>query len=102
MRVTEFRDYLACPYRYYLRHYLQLQTVETTAEELDPATFGTLLHEVLGAFAVGPAAVSHSAAEIRAALHSILDANATVVRSRVAASRADPDGTGALAAGQVR
>jgi hypothetical protein len=74
MRVTEFRDYLACPYRYYLRHHLQLQTVETTAEELDPATFGVLLHEVLGAFAVGPAAVSHSAAEIRAALHSTLDA----------------------------
>ena len=74
MRVTEFRDYLVCPYRYYLRHHLQLRTVETTAEELDPATFGVLLHEVLGAFAVGPAATSRSAAEIRAALHSTLDA----------------------------
>ena len=48
--------------------------METTTEELQPAAFGALLHEVLGAFAVGPAAVSHSAAEIRAALHSTLDA----------------------------
>ena len=28
MRVTEFRDYLACPYRYYLRHRLRLARSE--------------------------------------------------------------------------
>ena len=29
MRVTAFRDYLACPYRYYLQHHLKLQSIDT-------------------------------------------------------------------------
>lgn len=73
MRVTEFRDYLECPYRYYLRHHLNLQTIDTTAEELGPGDFGELLHEALRAFAIGPASGSHRAVEIRDALHSSLD-----------------------------
>ncbi len=50
MRVTEFRDYLACPYRYYLRHRLELGALDDTAEELDGGQFGSLAHEVLAAF----------------------------------------------------
>lgn len=45
--VTAFRSYLACPYRFYLRHVLKLASMDDAAEELGPDTFGTLLHEVL-------------------------------------------------------
>jgi RecB family exonuclease len=50
MRVTEFRDYLACPYRYYLRHQLRLAAHGDAAEELDGGTFGSLAHNVLKMF----------------------------------------------------
>ncbi|MGQ9562296.1 MAG: PD-(D/E)XK nuclease family protein [Thermogutta sp.] len=51
IRVTQFRDYLACPYRFYLRHILGIATVNDEVEELDPATFGSLAHQVLCDFA---------------------------------------------------
>jgi ATP-dependent helicase/nuclease subunit B len=51
MRVTEFKDYLACPYRYWLRHRLRLGRVTDDALELGPADFGTLIHECLDRFA---------------------------------------------------
>jgi ATP-dependent helicase/nuclease subunit B len=50
MRVTEFRDYLACPYRYYLRHRLKLKSLDDQALELDGASFGSLAHDVLSRF----------------------------------------------------
>lgn len=50
MRVTEFRDYLTCPYRYFLRHRLKLAPLDDTIDELDGASFGSLLHDVLRAF----------------------------------------------------
>ncbi|WP_437228687.1 PD-(D/E)XK nuclease family protein [Planctomicrobium sp. SH661] len=49
-RVTEFRDYLASPYRYYLRHVLKLENVSDDLDELDGAAFGNLVHEVLKRF----------------------------------------------------
>lgn len=51
MRVTEFRDYLACPYRYWLRHRLRLAAADDQALELGAPAFGTLVHEVLDRFA---------------------------------------------------
>ncbi len=51
MRVTEFRDYLACPYRYWLRHRLRLARASDDALELGAADFGTLIHECLDRFA---------------------------------------------------
>jgi len=65
MRVTEFRDYLACPYRYYLRHRLGLKPLDDTAEELDAAAFGSLAHEVLRRFGADPIARSTDTDEIR-------------------------------------
>jgi ATP-dependent helicase/nuclease subunit B len=50
MRVTQFRDYLTCPYRFYLRHVLNLRVLNDLAEELDPLAFGSLTHDVLKAF----------------------------------------------------
>ncbi len=73
MRVTEFRDYLACPYRYYLRHQLGLDVLADKAMELDGAGFGSLAHEVLQDFAQSPAAQSTDAEEIEAYLGATLD-----------------------------
>jgi RecB family exonuclease len=50
LRVTQFRDYIACPYRFYLRHVLNLLAMADDAAELDGAEFGSLLHTVLEQF----------------------------------------------------
>jgi RecB family exonuclease len=50
LRVTQFRDYLACPYRFYLRHLKRLRRLDDRAAELDGAQFGDLAHAVLQQF----------------------------------------------------
>jgi RecB family exonuclease len=50
MKITEFRDYLACPYRYALGRLLGLEACDAASFELDPMQFGNLAHEVLCAF----------------------------------------------------
>lgn len=53
--VTSLRTWLACPYRFYLRHVLKLDSVDDRGTELDPLAFGSLVHEALGTFGVeGP------------------------------------------------
>ena len=47
MRVTEFKEYKACPYRYYLKSRLKLQAVNDADTELTAASFGNLIHQVL-------------------------------------------------------
>jgi len=73
MRVTEFRDYLACPYRYYLRHRLNLDGLDDRAAELDGGAFGSLAHEVLGSLAHPDVADSTDAERIAAFLDASLD-----------------------------
>jgi len=68
---TAFKTYLACPYRYYLKHVLGLKNLDDTAQEMDGRAFGSLLHEILGDFAGGPAAGSCDAAEIWKALQKL-------------------------------
>ena len=51
IRVTQFRDYLTCPFRFYLTHVLGMEEKDDTKVELDALDFGTLCHtalEVLG------------------------------------------------------
>jgi RecB family exonuclease len=73
MRVTEFRDYLACPYRYYLRHRLELAALSDSEHELDGGAFGSLAHEVLAEFGKDPIAPSSDEKEIFAWLSHSLD-----------------------------
>ncbi len=47
LRVTGFRDYLACPFRFYLKHALRMEPVDAAKRELDARDFGTLVHSVL-------------------------------------------------------
>lgn len=73
IRVTQFRDYLLCPYRFYLRHVLQLGTISDDVEELDPLSFGNLAHEVLCQFARSKCRNSTDADEIAEYLVRKLD-----------------------------
>ena len=45
--VTAVRDYLACPFRFYLRHVLRMEAVDAQKAELDARDFGTLTHHAL-------------------------------------------------------
>ncbi len=45
--VTEFRQYLTCPFRYFLRYRLKMEPHEESIGELDARAFGNLAHEVL-------------------------------------------------------
>ena len=47
--VTALRDWLACPFRFYLKHVLRMEHVAPEKAELDAMDFGTLLHAALQA-----------------------------------------------------
>ncbi len=72
LRVTELRDYLACPYRYYLKRRLNLQTLSDWADELDGGGFGNLLHDILREFGRSAVADSPSEREIYDELYKTL------------------------------
>lgn len=75
LSVTQFRDYLTCPFRFYLKHGLKMSHVDASGTEMDAMTFGSLLHHVLEKFATeSPAATSTDAAVIRTELHRLLEA----------------------------
>jgi hypothetical protein len=74
MRVTEFKDYLGCPYRYYLRHVLKLERLRDSAEELDGAVFGSLAHEVLSTLGKDARVAAGTADVIAGYLNAQLDA----------------------------
>ncbi len=65
MSVTAFRDYLACPYRFYLRHVLKLREEQDADAELDAPMFGNLLHDTLQLLGEGPISRSADVEEIR-------------------------------------
>lgn len=56
LRVTQFRDYLSCPYRFCLKHLLKLEGIDDTCEELEANAFGNVLHKVLERFGANKAA----------------------------------------------
>ena len=62
--VTAFRDYLRCPYRFYLRHVLRLRDEHDADVELDAGRFGDLVHATLELFGHGSAAHSSDAGQI--------------------------------------
>jgi len=48
---TTFRDYLACPLRFYLKRVLRMEPADDLAREPDARAFGTLLHDAFEAMA---------------------------------------------------
>lgn len=51
LSVTAFREFIKCPYRFYLSKIMRLETTRDDLRELDGGAFGTLAHDVLEDFA---------------------------------------------------
>jgi ATP-dependent helicase/nuclease subunit B len=47
MSVSAFKDYLACPFRFYLKHGMKMGTAEPERVEWNARDFGNVAHEVL-------------------------------------------------------
>jgi len=47
LHVTAFRDYLECPFRFYLKHVLGMDSIDDEKAELDALDFGELMHHAL-------------------------------------------------------
>lgn len=73
MRVTAFRAYIQCPYRFYLEHVLKLQPQEDGQVELDGMGMGNLIHAVLYDFGTSDRGQSGDPRSIAEFLNSRLD-----------------------------
>ncbi|MEZ6124522.1 MAG: PD-(D/E)XK nuclease family protein [Planctomycetaceae bacterium] len=74
--VSSFREYIYCPYRYFLKRELKLRSVEDETLELEASTFGSLLHHVLNQFGTSHLADSLRPEPIRDFLLKALHAQA--------------------------
>lgn len=73
MSVTSFASYLACPYRFYLRHVLKLNPLDDAARELAANQFGDLIHQSLEWFGDSPAKDETRVGPIEDAMIAALD-----------------------------
>lgn len=44
---TKWKDYIACPFRFYLQHVLKLEPIDDHAQEMSPLEFGNAIHTIL-------------------------------------------------------
>lgn len=44
MSVTQFSDYLSCPFRFYLKHVLRMEPFDASRDEMEARDFGSLVH----------------------------------------------------------
>ncbi|MDD4872488.1 MAG: PD-(D/E)XK nuclease family protein, partial [Kiritimatiellae bacterium] len=47
INVTTFKDYLDCPFRFYLKHMLKMEEIDDEKSGMDALDFGTIIHTVL-------------------------------------------------------
>lgn len=75
LSVSALKQYLACPFRFYLKQGLKMESIETNKREMDAADFGNLVHETLDRFG-GDDSINGStdADAIAAYFHTTLDA----------------------------
>jgi ATP-dependent helicase/nuclease subunit B len=71
--VSGLNDYLACPYRFYLKHVAKVRDDSRESEEMDSALFGNLIHSVLRGFGLSEVRNSIKSEEINDFLHYELD-----------------------------
>ncbi|RYD40854.1 MAG: PD-(D/E)XK nuclease family protein, partial [Verrucomicrobiaceae bacterium] len=74
LSVTSLRDWLACPFRYYLKHAVRMQGADTGRAEWNARDFGNVAHDVLERWGLDTEArESARAEEIHAWLSAELD-----------------------------
>ena len=73
LSVTSFREFIRCPYRFYLGRVLRLEPAVDDWQEMDARAFGNLAHEVLEAFGCSDVRDSTSEKEIAKFLNECLD-----------------------------
>ncbi|TVP94028.1 MAG: PD-(D/E)XK nuclease family protein, partial [Planctomycetaceae bacterium] len=73
LSVTSFSAYLACPYRFFLRHELQLKPIDDASRELAANQFGDLIHQSLEWFGNSPEKDETDVERIEEALLDALD-----------------------------
>ena len=71
--VTAFRTYMACPYRFYLKHVCHLKTIDDLDAELDAGQFGDLIHQTLDRFHQSPVDKSSDPAAIEIYLRETVE-----------------------------
>lgn len=72
--VTQFKAYIACPYRFYLGHVLRLEARSDQAAEMDALAYGNLIHAVLEDFGREEVRNSNDPKKLRKYLDDQLDA----------------------------
>jgi hypothetical protein len=82
LSVTRFRDYIQCPYRFYLNAVLHLEPVRDSLREMDGGAFGSVAHNVLEAFGRHKTRNSEEPAEIRKFLDRELQREANSFRQQ--------------------
>ncbi len=75
MSVTAFRDYLLCPYRFYLRHVLKLKPLDDASNELAANQFGDLVHAALEKFGLSDDRDESDASKIESMLGEHLESH---------------------------
>lgn len=73
LSVTKFKEYLKCPYRFWLQHVMRLDETFDDWSEMSGGTFGDLAHDVLQAFAESDYKDSRDGREISDWLSKQLD-----------------------------
>ena len=73
LTVTGFKNYLNCPYRFYLRHVLGIKPLDDSATEMAANQFGDLIHETMDRFGQSDAKTLTHPADIQRALTGFLD-----------------------------
>jgi RecB family exonuclease len=68
MSVTAFRDYMVCPYRFYLRHVLKMRPIDDLTGELAANQFGDLVHGALERYGLSDQKTLTDLNQIEAAL----------------------------------
>ncbi|MFA5206666.1 MAG: PD-(D/E)XK nuclease family protein, partial [Lentisphaeria bacterium] len=74
LRVTDFKAYLECPFRFYLTRILGMAACDDRKAELDARDYGNLCHHALEAFANSRARDSQDPAEITGVLLAAAEA----------------------------
>jgi ATP-dependent helicase/nuclease subunit B len=74
LSVSALKSYLQCPFRFFLKHIMKMQPVDTASREMSPAAFGSLIHAVLAKLEGMAIHAETGEAEFQARLQSLAEA----------------------------